>query len=395
MKNKINAVVLACSVGLCSADVFAVEEGGLRLSGSGFLTVGLGKMLGGDRATVVDFNCPCFTSDYAQTGVYDGRGGVQWRPDTRLGLQGRAELADSGLSFTAQAVARGANGGQGDVQWAYGSYLLNDSTSIQLGRKRLPMFYYSDTQDVGFALPWTHLPPQLYGWEAVNYNGVNLLHRSTWGQWGATLNVLAGREHLRDSGYWKIYNGQHSRTDVNWDNIVGADLTLVRDWFETRFVYIQSNTVRSNPTGVWNGVTYTPSPDPYLNGKVTRQRIYSAAFNVDYADWLMLSEFLYIARPGAAFEDTAQLVALGNRIAPNWQAMVTLSRYQGKAVTALGGDPLAQEGHVSRSLTVRRDLSPTSAIKVQFDSQKDRGGPRWIPRFGNARLLTLSYDRVF
>jgi len=380
----------------CAVPVVHGEPiGDLEFSGSGFLTVGVGKMLGGTHATVLDRNCPCFIADYAQGAVYDGRSGLQWGQDSKLGLQGTATLPNANFSVTAQAVARGAHNGNIDLEWLYGSYQLTDNTVIQFGRKRLPMFYYSDIQDVGFALPWTHLPPQLYGWEMVNYNGVNIRHQARWGDWAATINALAGNENVSDSGYWEIYNGKRSRTRVKLNNIIGGDLTLARDWFETRLVYIQSGTQRESFT-IWDDASqnYLPANDPGLPGNGTRQNIYGIALNMDPGDWIFRSELLYINRPGATYKDYAQLVGIGRRFG-EWQLMATASHYGGEAVVANGGDPQGQENHTSRSLTLRYNLTQTSDIKMQLDSQKDQGGINWAPRYGEARLLTLSYDVVF
>jgi hypothetical protein len=258
------------------------------------------------------------------------------------------------------------------------------------------LFYYSDSQDVGFSLPWTHLPPQLYGWEAVNYNGINLQHRNQWGAWDISANILAGSEHAKDSGYWKIYNGQTSKTDVDWNNILGVNMMFSKDWFETRLAYIQSSTRRQNNNGVWNSATQTlvPSSDPFLNGHETRQKIYTAAFSVDYADWLLSSEFLFIDRPGANFKDHANRFGVARRFG-DWEATFNVSEYHSQAVISMGGDPLGQESHIDRSLTARYFLTPQSDIKVQLDVQRDRGGVNWKPRYGDARLLTLAYDRIF
>ena len=366
---------------------------GLDFSGSGFLTLGAGVMSGGSNTSVMGRQCPCFTPDYAQAAVYDGRSGLQWQPESKLGLQGTLALQDSHFSMTVQAVARGVHNGNVDLEWLYGTYQFTDNTSIQLGRKRLPMFYYSDIQDVGFALPWTHLPPQFYGWEAVNYNGVNLRHQARLGEWDTTFNILAGSENISDSGYWKVYNGSQSRTRVKWKNIIGGDLTLVNDWFETRLAYIQSGTERQSYT-VWSNASqsYVAATDVAMAGQGSRQNIYTVAVNMDPGDWLLRSEFLYIHRPGATFNDVAQLAGVGHRFG-DWQLMATVSRYQGQAVN--GGDPQGQEGHVNRALTGRYNLTQKSALKVQFDSLKDHGGANWAPRYGDARLLTFSYDLVF
>lgn len=60
-------------------------------------------------------------------------------------------------------------------------------------------------------------------------------------------------------------------------------------------------------------------------------------------------------------------------------------------------DPESFEAHSTLVFTLRYDLSAKSAIKVQLERWQDRGGPNYnggVP-YGNPRLLTLSYDRVF
>lgn len=392
---------------LTSSSVWA-ETPAVEFAGSGFLTLGLGKMLSGTRANVGDFECPCFASDYAQAGVYDGRSGLQWKPDSKLGVQGVAAFENKRFSLTAQAVARGARDGRINLEWFYGSYKFDDTITLQVGRKRLPMFYYSDTQDIGVALPWTHLPPQLYGWEAVNYNGANLTIQNQIGGWSSTLNLLMGAETIKDAGYDRIYRGRRSRTDVKWDNIVGGDLTLQKDWFETRLVYIESDTRTRNINGTWDAslVDYDPATVEAGYAPAAQQRIIGASFNVDYDDWLGRSEFIHINRPGLSFKDYAYIFAVGKRVG-KWQFMLTQSRYRGTAVVDQGGDPDGLEGHITESLSARYDLTTSSAIKVQLDLQRDRSGPNWGiandmtsatgygPAYGNAKLLSITYDMVF
>jgi len=178
------------------------NSGPVEFEGTGFFSLTVGKMLSGTKGRANDTQCPCFISDYAQAGVYTGKSGLQWQPDSKLGLQGSLLFSDTPFSLTGQIVARGAHDGAVNLEWLYGNYKINDALTLQLGRKRLPMFFNSDAQDIGFALPWTHLPPQLYGWEAVNYNGANL----TWNKpldhgWHLVANLLAGAETVKESGY--------------------------------------------------------------------------------------------------------------------------------------------------------------------------------------------------
>jgi hypothetical protein len=399
---------VSAALSMMAAGVEAVEMGGIELTGSGFTTIVAGKMLGGTKeGKASDLPRPLFVSDYAQGGIYDGRNGLQWKPDTKVGLQGIAKLPGSDFSVTSQIIARGARDGQVNLEWLYGSYKLNENFTLQAGRKRIPMFYYSDTQDVGFALPWTHLPSGPYGWEAVNYNGINLAYQGQWGTWSSAINVMAGKESIKDSGYRKVYNGKNSRMDVKWDDILGGDITLSKDWFETRFVYLQSKMRAKSVSDVWDPVTdtYIPSaaPSDFSDQPVAKQRIYGLAFNVDYNNILVRSEVIYIDHnPVFEVKDHAYLLGVGYRMG-KWTPMITLSDYRAQAITSSGAASDGMEATRMTSLTLRYDLTTSSDIKIQLDSQKDRSGPTYtldgsgVPtnRYGNSRLLTVSYDMVF
>lgn len=363
---------------------------GIGLSASGFLTLAAGRIVGGDPAG--DFNgyrSPIFVADYAQGGVYES-GGWSMKPSSKLGVQGTAAFG-GGFAMTGQAVARGARDGKVDIEWIYANQAIDNSLTLQIGRKRLPLFYYSESQDVGFAYPWAYLPPSLYGWEVVNYNGANLLYHGQWGRWSTVVNAFAGSETKTDNGYWKIYNGKSRRTDSKWSNIIGTDLTLTRGWFETRLAYVQSD--------------FQNRPEDSDYSTKARQRIYSLSFNVDTQDWLVRAENLYMDRRPVGEEDLAFLLGIGRRIG-RFLPMLTHTRYRMRltpghadatVIDPAGVNPLANEAWTTTALSLRYELTPTSAVKAQLDRWRDRNGSRFnggVP-YGNATLLSLSYDMVF
>ena len=393
------------ALSLAGGSVQALEWAGLQLNGSGFLTLGVGKMLGGSSGEASDYKRPFFVADYAQAGIYNGTSGVQFKPDSKLGVQGTATLPGSCPSVTGQLVSRGARDGNVNLEWLYASYKINDHLTFQAGRKRIPMFYYSDTQDVGLALPWTHLPGQLYGWEAVNYNGVNLSYQGQWGAWSSAINVVAGNEAKKESGYWKVYRGKDNRTDVRWDNIVGGDLTLSKDWLETRFVYLQSRVRQKNVSGSWDANPESPTYGQYIDAEsefttpANRQQIYGLTFNIDYKNFLVRSELIHINHnQDMGYKDHAQIFGVGYRFG-KFTPMITVANYRSQAIVASGADSEGQEAHRTTSFTLRYDLTTSSAVKVQLDLQKDRSGPNYtidgVNRFGDACLLTATYDMVF
>lgn len=382
---------------LAASNCQAGEAGGVQFSGSGFMSLTAGKMMGGTTGNVGDYNCPCYVSDYAQAAIYDGRSGLQWRPDTKLGLQGSASVDDQRFSITAQVVARGAGNGRADIEWLYGSFKLNDKITLQAGRQRLPMFYYSDAQDIGIALPWTHLPTWLYGWQAVNYNGGKVRYQDELGGWATSASVFAGNEHRKDSGYWKVYgNGRLSVTDVHWTNILGGELDLSKDWFETRLVYIQSNTQDINLNTAWDYTTLSYGA-PAGVGPIAKQKIYGLTLKADYENWQLYNEFIFIDHPGLTYRDFSQNIAVGYRY-NKWLPMLTWGHYRGTVVNTgvLPGAP-SSTGNRQQTVTLslRYDLSTSSDLKLQYDDTSDSSDAGFNPRYGSSRLLTFAYDMTF
>jgi Gram-negative porin len=346
---------------------------------SGFATAAAGKILGGshDEAVDLDYHCPCFISDYAQNGVYENR---RWRlgPDSKLGVQGQVSSADGRYSLTGQLVSRGAVGGNINLEWLYATAEINSRVTFQMGRKRLPLFNYSDVQDVGHALPWVHLPPQLYGWEVVNYNGANLRFRDQLGNWTINANGFAGAETARDSGFWKIYNGKNSRTASKWSNIVGAELKGSRGWLELRGLYMQSNTQ--------NRIFDTD--EQFSDPK--KQKIYGLSMTADFGGPFASVEMLSINRKADYGGDKAQLYSVGYRMG-KYTPLLSYANYQQK----LTDETAPAEGHYTLSAVLRYDLNSTSALKIQYDLWRDKSGSGFASQHGDARLLSVSYDLVF
>jgi hypothetical protein len=344
-------------------------------------------MLGGDDYPATDsgYHCPCFISDYNAPGIYQ-TGGVQFKPDTRLGLQGRVNFPKANFAMTGQVVFRGSRDGKPNIEWVYGEYRFDEHTNLQFGRKRLPLFYYSESQDVGFSYPWVHLPPQLYGWEINNYDGVNLNYTRQTGSWNHTVEVFYGSETHYDSGYWKIYNGRDSKTDSKWQNILGADYAFSHDWLEGRLLYIQSYTQ--------NRVTFADDPSLIAStySDPAKQHIYGLSLKADYGDWVIQGELLYINRKHDYGMDHSQLVALGYHFG-DWLPLISFANYKQQIRASIPDTPA--EGHGTFSAVLRYDFSAASDFKIEFDDWRDHTAPGYSSMHGNWRLLSVSYDRVF
>jgi hypothetical protein len=346
---------------------------------SGFATVAAGKVLGGtqDAAANLDFDCPCYIADYGQAAVYQGRK-LSFKPDTKLGVQGRVASADQRYSLTGQLVARGAVNGKINLEWLYGTAEITPSWTAQIGRQRLPLFMHSDVQDVGQALNAIRLPAQLYGWEIVNYNGAALRYNGQMQGGTLSANAFAGSETNRNSGYWKIYNGQFTQTSSKWSAILGGTVKYEKEWLTVRGLFMQSNTQNRD---VLSNTAYSPK---------LKQRIAGVSIGADFGGPFVNAELLWINRVADYGRDAAQLLTAGYRLG-QFTPQVSYANYKQRLL-----DPSAPaEAHRSISAVLRYDLNSSSAFKLQYDVWLDRSQAGFGSQHGNARLLSLSFDKVF
>jgi hypothetical protein len=122
--------------------------------------------------------------------------------------------------------------------------------------------------------------------------------------------------------------------------------------------------------------------------------------NSDYNNWLLRTEFLTIIHPGLGYRDYAHLIGIGYHYG-KWQPMITGSEYIGRMITdglIPPATPTPENMQQTISLTVRYDLTTSSDLKIQYDSQTDISSPAYQATgydYGNSQLVTLAYDVVF
>lgn len=326
--------------------------------------------------------CPaCYVADFSHGSVYE----TSWtlEPESRAGLQGSVNFT-SDFSFTGQLMARhAAKQAKLEIEWAFLSYNLSPKFTLQAGRKRLPLFYFSDFQDVSFAYSWVRVPPDVYGWAVVNYNGANLTYRDDIGGWAVKSNAYAGQEHAKEAPIGKL--GRPERQDVSWDHMLGIDLELNRDWFTARFSYNKSK--QRSVTWFPEGPLQT-SPDPQKFGESSPQTFSSAAFNIDLDNWVARSEFSRITRTPARGSYRGYMIGGGYRIG-NFLPMLTVSEL--RAYSA-GDASRHVETDSNIGVTLRYQLNDSSSLKLQVDRS------RWDFLDGTdstRKLVTVSYDLIF
>jgi hypothetical protein len=326
--------------------------------------------------------CPaCFVADYSHGSVYENKWSLA--PESRAGVQGTLNFSPD-FSFTGQVMARhAAKQAELKLEWAFLSYNLSEKFTLQAGRKRLPLFFYSEFQDVSFAYNWVRVPPDVYGWAAVNYNGANLTYRDAFNGWAIKSSIYAGQEHAKDNPMEQL--ADPARRDVSWEQMRGIDLELSRDWFSARLSYNRSRqrVLAWLPEG-----QVQETPDPAQFGKSAPQSFSSLAFNLDKDNWVGRSEFARVNRSPASSSFRGYLIGVGYRLG-NLLPLLSYSELKGYSA----GSNSTHEGTLSDyALTLRYQLSDSSSLKLQLDRH------RWDLLDGTdsrSKLVSMSYDLIF
>ncbi|MFC3033834.1 porin [Pseudoalteromonas fenneropenaei] len=357
MKLKLTLLAVALTSQLSYADVNI----------TGFASVNAGKVLSGSGVPQFGLE-PTFLADYPIVSAYT----KDWsfEPESLIGLQVNADLGE-GLSVIGQVVARGANDFDAEFEWAYVSYEINENWTFQAGKKRLPLFYYSDFYDVGYAYVWMRPPADNYTWQIFNYQGVNLLYNGSIGDWALSGNIYTGREDDSDNKLLSEFFFQTPTREI-WEDIIGGVVSLSHDWLELRFTHMQYTNKRFK-----NGV-----PELW-DGKDSRDgKFYGIAANADFGNFFVLTEFNRLDLGGNL--DT-YMVSAGYRIG-NVTPYVMFSDFNQDD----GDDP---EKHNTRAVGVRWDFHASAAFKVQYDKVEDDSFDLAVA--GDSESITFGIDVVF
>ena len=333
---------------------------------SGFSSINAGKVLSGSGVPQYDIP-PTFLADYPNVSAYSED--ISFKPESLFGLQISADLAD-GLSMTGQIVARGANDFDAKIEWAYLSYEVNDNWTVQIGKKRLPLFYYSDFYDVGYAYVWMRPPADNYTWQIFNYNGINALYSGDIGDWSVMGNIYYGEEDDTENKLLsEFFFGEPTREI--WRDMMGGVLQLNKDWFEVRMTHMTYKNER-----------YRDGERVLFDGKESRTgKFYGLAVNLDFDNIFVLTELNRLDLNGNS--DTA-MITLGYRL-DSITPYVSYSEFEEDIVDG--------EQHNTTSVGLRWDFHPSAAFKVQYDDVKDKSFELAVA--GDSKAISIGIDLVF
>lgn len=365
---------LASLLVLCSITPAAIaQDASSDFKVTGFVSVVGGKVISGDAngVPIAGEKCPCYTADWGNAGIY--RDNFSLKPESRAGIQlNYKPTAD--LSLVGQVVVRGTDSTP-NIQWAYGGYKFNKNFELQVGRKRIPLYYYSDFQDIGLSYPWVSTPPELYGWEVTNYNGASLRYNNSFGDMNVSASLFGGSETVKDPLYLTLYYS--NKSEVSWKSIVGGDIEISQGALTMRGVYMTSTARTKAPTLAIDDTA-----------KLTA---YGLAMNLDLDQWFILSEVTQLERKyndaGYSYKAPAFTFGAGVHLG-EWTPFLNYAQYK---ESSSDESKYAPQSFKRLSLTLKYDVDANSAVKAQVDRHTDI-----TKNFGgNATVFRLSYDRVF
>jgi hypothetical protein len=203
------------------------------LTFNGFASIGVGRVLDEDDTfPEVDLT--------GKNSFYDEE--VSFKPDTMFALQTIADLYD-GLSFTAQVTGKGSSNFDATLEWAYATYKPSDSWSFSAGRKRVPLYFYSDFLDVGYAYHWIRPPISVYSQPMTTYDGVQGTYSFPIGNWDTSISYYYGI-----SKFDAVSNDNDDKTTIagredsefEYDALTGIVFNTSYDWMRIRATYVQA-----------------------------------------------------------------------------------------------------------------------------------------------------------
>jgi hypothetical protein len=123
-------------------------------------------------------------------------------PDSDVGAQVDVKIVD-GLTGVVQVISHdNADGNyKPSLEWANIKYAFTSDLAVRVGRTLLPSYERSDSENVGYTLPWVRLPNEIrYSNSATHSDGIDVLYRVTMGaviqdlqlQWGRTSEEFPG-----------------------------------------------------------------------------------------------------------------------------------------------------------------------------------------------------------
>ena len=320
-----------------------------------------------------------------------------WQPDTNLAFQLTASV-NQDFSATAQLAMQGANDLDPEFEWLYLSYNFSDQLNFKAGKQRLPLYFYSDYLDVGYAYHWLRPPVDVYGEGASTYTGLSMLYETELGDWESSFHAYYGDIANDNAPQWRL----------RVDNVAGIVFTGTRDWLTLRASWHNSTDsyVDVESMTTLPALTITQS-NP---SEVT---FASIGFMADFENYFIGGEYVFLGvEPYAEFptflaagnatvirtdERNSFMLTAGYRInALTYHA--TYSQRQATLAMPLNLNHYLDSERRSISAGIRWDFHDNMALKAEVTRATDHSEPGLKAALGETlenTVFAIGIDYVF
>lgn len=253
---------------------------------------------------------------------------------SKSGVQFNFRIFDE-WNAVAQLVSKGVNTYQIEAEWAYLNWQVSDSLQFKFGRQRAPFYMLSEFLDVGYALPWTIAPLEMYNLTTSTVDGVSSTYSTRVGptnfQWLVYAGSSQGEAKEQDASY-------ESNEAIGTNLVMEIDTWLFRVGYSVARLeasaesggladqFIQGVSGAVNELGPLYGVVPNFSYDP--DDQVFDARYISAGFTYDSGNLLVMGEIANLR-----LEDSYQpagdsgYIMVGYRIG-KWMPHITFAKSQ-------------------------------------------------------------------
>jgi hypothetical protein len=306
------------------------------------------------------------------------------------------------------------------VEWANVQYQVSPELSLRFGRIALPLFLSGDYRKASYALTWVRTPVELYGALPIsNSDGVDASYRWNAGPVKNTTQVLFGGTKLRLSDTRSAT--AHDLFGVSNTSTMGA-------------LTVRATAIRANLNMVLAEDLFTALRRFGPQGETLARRyepdhksasVLSLGASYDPGNWFAMGEIGRINAHSFLGDKTAGYVSGGYRLG-SVTPYATFSKVKSNAPIHVDGldlsalpppyVPLGQRVNAelngllsmiavqdSRSAGVRWDVGSNTALKLQLDHVRPRGGSSGTLeniqpgyRYGRSfNVVSASLDFVF
>jgi len=333
------------------------------------------------------------TADFYDVGQYTNT--TTFKAESVLGLQVSADIAPD-LKATGQLLAKGTDEFKPELDWYYLTYKATDDWTLMAGRRNIPMYYYSEFSEVGYAYPWIRPPSNLYWWQVTQFDGFHASYDFSTDDYSNSITAFYGNEYSNDNkemlyyaeiGNRKLNNAAIVKVDEYWTDIAGFNVNIIGDSFDLRMVYFQNDRKRID-TNVNGEVAVRASASSFS------QQFFGIGGNINIDNLTIIYDANYVA-----YDDDVGTVFPTYLISTVYnigQYQPYLSYSKADHWQTKSDDEKSYEEHYMATIGVRYNLSSKASAKLQFDHFEDEGDKAtgW-DYHGNSQTISAGVDFIF